>query len=135
MVRRTHLKGSCMDTHLLQSKFGLMGARLKMTHQARLLPQHAQFTVDVRSDRKGEYFDIRFVDGQVDLKVLDVRPEMRHLLLMAPAGKFLCGHDERHWFSAAVPGNASNVKTALVALKPVVVRMEEEGKGIRTKDR
>jgi hypothetical protein len=33
---------------------------------------------------------------------------MRHLLLMARSwtkDKFLCGHDERHWFVCAVPGD------------------------------
>jgi hypothetical protein len=126
-----------MDMQLLQCKFGLMGARVKIAPQARLSRTDARFTVDVRSDKKGEYFDIRLLEReQVEMNVLDVRPEMRHLLLMVPGGKFLCGHDERHWFVAAVPGsNASNVNTALVALKPAAVRLEEARKRIRTKDR
>lgn len=126
-----------MDMQLLERKFGLMGARVKIGLQARLSRRDARFTVDVVSDRKGEYFDIRLLENQqVELNVLDVRPEMRHLLLMAPGGKFLCGHDERHLFVAAVPGsNASNVNTALVALKPAAVRREEARKRIRTKDR
>jgi hypothetical protein len=90
-----------MDMQLLQRKFGLMGARVKIAPQARLSRTDARFTVDVRSDKKGEYFDIRLLESQqVEMNVLDVRPEMRHLLLMAPGGKFLCGHDERHWFVA-----------------------------------
>jgi len=45
--------------------------------------------------------------------------------MMAPGGKFLCGHDERHWFVAAVPGRGvSNVRTAMEALKPAAVRLE-----------
>lgn len=125
-----------VDMQLLEHKFGLMGARVKVGPLARRWCRDARFTVDVQSDRKGEYFEIRVLDNeQVEMSVLDVRPEMRHLLLMAPVGKFLCGHDERHWFAAAVPGNASNVKTALVALKPAAVRQEEARKGIRTKDR
>jgi hypothetical protein len=126
-----------MDKQLVQHKFGLMGARVEIGEYARLSRPEAQFTVDVRSDRKGEYFDIRVLESELfDLRVLDVRPEMRHLLLMVPDGKFLCGHDERHWFAAAVPGrSASNVKTALVALKPETVRWEEARKRIRTKDR
>jgi hypothetical protein len=38
--------------------------------------------------------------------------------------RFLCGHDERHWFVAAVPeeAHASNVRTAMEALKPAEVR-------------
>jgi hypothetical protein len=129
-----------MDMQLLEKKFRLMGARVKVG-----LPvpdwrtrwrTDIRFTVDVRSDRKGEYFEIGLLDHEhVELNVLDIQPEMRHLLLMAPVGKFLCGHDERHWFAAAIPGNASNVKTALVALKPAVIRLEEARKHIRTKDR
>ena len=44
--------------------------------------------------------------------------------------KFLCGHDERHWFVAGVPERApvSNVVTAMEALKPDVVRAQERGK-------
>jgi hypothetical protein len=125
-----------MDMQFLESKFKLMGARLKVGSLDRRLRSDAPFTVDVRSDRKGEYFDIRAVAYQhVEMTVLDVRPEMRHLLLMAPVGKFLCGHDERHWFAAAVPGNASNVKTAMEALKPWAVRHEQSMKRIRTRDR
>jgi hypothetical protein len=126
-----------MDMQLLEHKFGLMGARVKVGEQSRLSRENGQFTVDVRSDRRGEYFDIRVVENrQVEINVLDVRPEVRHLLLMAPGGKFLCGYDERHWFVAAVPGSkASNVKTAMEALKPVAVRLEEIRKRLRTKDR
>lgn len=81
------------------------------------------------------------------MAVLDVQPKDRHLLLMVrqPAkrpglpdikDKFLCGHDERHWFVAGVPEAApvSNVVTAQEALKPDLVRNLERGKkGKRTK--
>jgi hypothetical protein len=125
-----------MDVQLLKSKFGRMGARVEFGPLGRGFRSETRFTLDVRSDRKGEYFDIKALDyQQVEMTVLDVRPEMRHLLLMAPVGKFLCGHDERHWFAAAVPGNASNVKTAMEALKPWPVRHEQTRKRIRTRDR
>ncbi len=35
--------------------------------------------------------------------------------------RFLCGHDEREWFVAAVPGKASSVVQAMEALKPADV--------------
>jgi hypothetical protein len=125
-----------MDMQLIEDKFGRMGARVKFSPIVSRFRMEAAFTVDVRSDRKGEYFDIQSRDHQkVELSVLDVRADMRHLLLMAPVGKFLCGHDERHWFAAAIAGNASNVKTALVALKPAAVRWEEARKRVRTRDR
>jgi hypothetical protein len=36
--------------------------------------------------------------------------------------RFLCGHDEREWFVAAVPGGASSVRQAMDALQPQEVR-------------
>ena len=51
----------------------------------------------------------------------------RHLLLLVRGeekSKFLCGHDERHWFVAAVPEDArgvTGVRTAKVALQPELV--------------
>ena len=50
----------------------------------------------------------------------------RHLLLTVRDGqqfdRFLCGHDEREWFVAAVPGGASSVRQAMDALQPHGVR-------------
>jgi hypothetical protein len=66
--------------------------------------------------------------------VLDVRPADRHLLLMVrEAGekhKYLCGHDERHWFVAAVPESApvGTVCQAKEALKPAEVRSAQASK-------
>ena len=36
--------------------------------------------------------------------------------------RFLCGHDEREWFVAAVPGAASSVRQAMDRLQPPQVR-------------
>jgi hypothetical protein len=89
--------------------------------------------IDVRSDRKGEYFDLWFVDGEreVELEVVDADRADRHLLLLVRDGlekrKFLCGHDERHWFVAAVPESArgvTGVASAKAALQPAPVRLE-----------
>jgi hypothetical protein len=86
----------------------------------------------VAVDRRGERFDIRFAgrgEREVELEVVDVRPRNRHLLLLVRNGgeksKFLCGHDERHWFVAAVPEAArgvTGVETAKAALQPRAVR-------------
>src|SRR4051812_26563393 len=93
--------------------FSRMGARLKFAGTGadpREKWRVAQkLRIDVGRDRDGEYFDVRCQDGIVP-EVLDVRPAMRHLVLMARDGadknKFLLGHDERHWFAAAVPGDS-----------------------------
>jgi hypothetical protein len=61
----------------------------------------------------------------LDVSVMQAVPKQRHLLLAvrqpgadAKLDRFLCGHDEREWFVAAVPGGASSVRQALEALQP-----------------
>jgi len=65
---------------------------------------------------------------QADAEVVDVAPADRHLLLLVrredSKAKFLCGHDERHWFVAAIPEDArgvTGVETAKAALQPAIV--------------
>jgi hypothetical protein len=107
--------------------------------------------IDVEEDRHGEIFDIRYDDGSTpDLISVDVRPERRHLLLLLreqPAGRshlppvksrFLCGHDERHWFVAGVPeavAGVSSVRKAMDALKPVAVQQAELRLGVKARER
>jgi hypothetical protein len=112
-------------TEVLERRFAAMGARMKVAGPARGTPR-----IDVRSDGRGEYFDIRFAGSgePAGVEVVDVAPRDRHLLLLVRQGaeksKFLCGHDERHWFVAAVPevGGVSGVATAKAALQPASVR-------------
>lgn len=138
---------------ILEKRFGEMGARVVIQS---LPPDNQSFgetpspdsspRLDVRTDRKGEYFDIRFTSGveSDELLVLDVQPQDRHLLLMArnrgtgDKSKFLCGHDERHWFVAAIPEQArgvSGVKNAKEALQPDRVRTALDQRRVRPKDR
>jgi hypothetical protein len=51
--------------------------------------------------------------------------------------KFLCGHDERHWFVAAIPESApvGTVVQAKEALKPRDVRVAQAREGLRAKAR
>ncbi|WP_102125249.1 hypothetical protein [Deinococcus planocerae] len=98
------------------------------------------FAIDVASDRQGEHFLVRLPPDPPELSVLDVRPELGQLLLLARAeerkDKFLCGLDERHLFTAAVPGaGVRDVITAMRALKPAAVRTHEERLGVRSRDR
>src|SRR6185436_5266879 len=107
----------------LETKFEKMGARVKvMSLPDRLF--RGPVRIDVRRDKHGEYFDVRH-RSDVRVDVIDVKPSDRHLLLMARdaddvKSKFLCGHDERAWFVAAVPetAHAANVQAAKDALKP-----------------
>ena len=87
------------------------------------------FTIDVSSDRKGEYFEILRGRNAPDFEILQSLPKERHLLMMTSSGRrFLCGHDERHWFSAEVVKPVSSVRDARLALMPSGT--EEKVRGI-----
>ena len=130
-----------------------MGARLRVSTRAASARRgqgwHSQpdrsrpFTLDVQTAKNGQFFDIRLnpdVDSEVSFLVLDVQPADRHLLLMAKWGKtkerYLCGHDERFWFAAAVPEKTpvSSVLQAKNALKPEPVRRSEAIGKVRGRD-
>src|SRR5437868_1148519 len=99
-----------MDTGLLESRFALMGARVRFREIVNTNRWRRQSPgIDILTDDEGELFDVRLArDEPVEYEVVDLRPELRHLLLLGRRGgqkeKYLCGHDERHWFVCAVPG-------------------------------
>ena len=111
-----------MNTMALRKQFARLGARLEVIEA-----RGQALVLDINTDRKGEHFEIQ-VDDEVELTVVNVRPDIKHLVLHAEVdgrkGKYLCGHDERHWFVARVPDapGVSTVDTALEALKPRAVR-------------
>ncbi len=115
----------------LRRHFSRMGARVRVLPfgvRERRFRAGTKIRIDVSKDRSGEFFDIRSEEG-VAPEILDVQPSTRHLVLMVRDGdlknKFLLGHDERHWFAAAVPGEGiRDVRTAIASLRPV----EIEGK-------
>ena len=118
-----------MDTNLLDIKFARIGARLKVADRpSRRNRTTGVVSLDVQADRKGEFFEIvRQPWAEAEIAVLDVQPADRHLLLLVREGKekskFLCGHDERHWFVAGIPETApvGTVRQAKEALKPAEV--------------
>lgn len=130
-----------MSTDVIERHFERIGARAIFRVQSGRKNRLA-VSIDIGHDEHGEYFDIA-ADGRTvrDLSVVDTRPNLRHLLLMSRENsqkhKFLCGHDERHWFVAAVPERAaaSNVQTAFEALKPRDVKYELDRRGVRRKKR
>src|SRR5919199_3332191 len=116
-----------MSSALLERRFTAIGARVKVPRD----PWFGQPRINVHKDGRGEYFTIGFEgkDRAVELDVVDVQPRDRHLLLLARVGqeksKFLLGHDERHWFVAAIPESArgvTGVAAAKEALQPEAVR-------------
>ena len=122
----------------LETMFKRMGARVKFRET---VSQRRPAGIDIRADKHGEYFDIGVeATDLVEYQVIDIRPRQKHLLLMARRDngkqKFLCGHDERHWFVCAVPGaSVSSVSSAMEALQPSEVHEAVGRKLKRTKDR
>lgn len=130
-----------MNINTIERQFSTIGARAKV--RANLIQTvRTGVSIDIGRDDEGEFFDITVGrDAPRELTVLDVQPRLRHLLLMSRQDsekhKFLCGHDERHWFVAAVPERAavSSVKTAFEALKPAAVQLELNRKRVKRKNR
>jgi hypothetical protein len=122
-----------MGTEVLQRRFAAIGARLNVVGRQVGAPR-----IDVGSDALG-LFDIRFAGSgrRVELEVVDIDRADRHLLLLVRDGeeksKFLCGHDERHWFVASLPfaRRTVTVRGAMEALKPAIVLREQDRKGVR----
>jgi len=69
-----------------------------------------------------------------DIAFVDVRPDIRHLMIHADGGKFLCGMDERHWFVCGVDRTARNIDHARDLLKPFGREVEIQS-GVRHRDR
>lgn len=103
--------------NVMERPFSKMGAAVKVNVGARVT------NVNVLGDK----FIINLAEG-CDAEVVNIDAKDRHLLLMTRDGqtkaKFLCGHDERHWFVAAVPEQAAatTVRDAKAALMPERVR-------------
>lgn len=123
-------------------KFERIGVRARVREFTHLITRRnardPQVRLNILHDKKGAFFDIQ-VGKEVELLVLDVQPKMRHLLLMTRVhnktggepvikSKFLCGHDERDWFIAAIRRSdpVSSVRTAMESLKPAPVRVEQQ---------
>jgi hypothetical protein len=132
-----------MDANLLHNKFARLGARLKVADRpSRRGRAPAAILLDVQADRKGEFFELARQPGaEAEVTVLDVQPADRHLLLLVREGKdkskFLCGHDERHWFVAGIPEKApvGTVRQAKEALKPAEVQSAQARQRLRGKAR
>ncbi len=125
-----------MNAKLIESKFAAMGARFVMQenpeNRSSWARQTSNYAVDIGHDRQGQFYELRLsadLRENLEVTVLQVEPKNRHLLLFVrnhvrekTVDRFLCGHDEREWFVAAVPGNASTVRSAFEALQPPAVR-------------
>jgi len=143
-----------MDT-TVERKFQAIGARVKIAEAQDIRWRvNSPFRIDIGRDKEGEFFDIQ-VKKEVEMLVLDAQKDDRHLLLLVKDSspkqewdrktgefkmvkpkepgkfRFLCGHDERNWFTCAIPGNASSVFQAKQALKPTILREIESREGVK----
>jgi hypothetical protein len=141
-----------MNTQPIESGFAQVGARVKV----REIPSRwrqgdhswvnpTDYSLNIQRDGKGEFFEFRVpthLSDSLDVTVMQSEPKQRHLLLLVrKAGdkpqmdRFLCGHDEREWFIAAVPGGASSVRQAMDALQPAPVRQALASNRVSTNKR
>ncbi len=138
-----------MNTYeLITRKFTDIGARFRV-HAIEGGPRWIQrpqyFNINVDTDRKGEYFNLLLGEEPVEFLVPHLDAKDHHLVLMAKvpafAGaeelrwKFLCGHDERHWFVVGILPNIAGVDAAKESLKPDEVRLAQTLSRLRGKKR
>ena len=98
------------------------------------------FEIDIRQTGDREAFRLTYPASDViTAEALDIKPKQRHLILdvfgwrLPISGRYLCGHDERHWFVAALPFDhrTTTVRGAMESLKPDIVRREQKRKGVK----
>ncbi len=135
-----------MFTQPIEKHFGQMGARIAVRrprppggHRAMWWTPPGEYSLDIERDRAGEQFVLTVpesIEREAEFTVLQAKPKQRHLLLMArrdahsDIDRFLCGHDEREWFVAAVPGAVSTVADAMESLKPAAVLAAQARAGL-----
>ncbi len=128
-----------MKPENIRRKFEEIGATVRFGEESQ------NFRITIEKDRNEEYFQIHLAKNErLILAVDDTEPDDKHLLLMTKEKdangqetirKFLCGHDERHWFVASVPERPGTVRAAKEALKPTAVRQAQHDEQIKTKHR
>src|SRR5215475_2582545 len=132
-----------MDIELLKRHFAGIGARVKVAEvkvvRSGIVRMRVDAGINIGADAQGEFFDIKIdAESPRDYRVVDLRPEQHHLLLLSEKdkAKFLCGFDERHWFVCAVPGDGvTSVRSAMEALQPAEVRQAVQSRVKRAKNR
>ncbi|MDZ4405085.1 hypothetical protein [Prosthecobacter sp.] len=131
-----------MKLEHLERAFESIGARLRVEAPARRWGTNTGYSLDIGHDRHGQFFALRGNDASlaaVEFSLLNKQKDDRHLLLLVKnedgsrKDRFLCGHDEREWFVAAVPSTASTVVQAKEALKPAPVRQAQARKSLNAR--
>jgi len=106
--------------------------------------QPPRFSIDISEHRGKEHFLLQVREDQtesLDIQVVHLQRDIRHLLMLVRhpqdrgPEKFLCGHDERHWFVAAVPRRATHVDDAMELLKPSIAARSQRRARVKHKNR
>lgn len=114
-----------MHSDAVTRAFDSIGARLKQGTSSRLRNGRT-YDLNVERDRHGEFYSLALLVSRPAPIALHVAKDDRHLLLYLPsddgADRFLCGHDERHWFVAGISDRVTTVPAAKRSLLPVPLR-------------
>jgi len=117
----------------LQNAFGEIGAMLA---DDRFGPG---FEIDIVTRKQHEAYQLQHPwDDSLTLEVVDVHRHLRHLVLdvtgwrLPISGRYLCGHDESHWFVAGLSfgRKTGTVRGAMESLKPEIVRREQRRQSV-----
>lgn len=127
----------------IRRRFERIGARAELRDGERrdFVNIRNPLAVDILADAQGEYYDFVCLTRRLDLRVADTEPHGRHLLLEASnsggTARLLCGHDELHWFVAALPetSRARSVHEAKEDLKPDAISMIDQRRHDRLRHR
>ncbi len=81
----TLLKGNVMSVQSIERQFFRIGAPSKDWSSSRSRKaQRQRFSIDIGVDTEGEFFELSIQPRLVtETQVLDLQPELRHLLLMS----------------------------------------------------
>lgn len=118
----------------LQQAFSEIGARLAEETFGR------RFEIDIVTRDDGEAYQLqRPRRDSLIMEVMDVHQHLRHLVLdvtglwLPISGRYLCGHDESHWFVAGLDFSrrTATVRGAMESLKPDIVRREQRRKKVK----
>lgn len=131
-----------MNPTPIERQFERLGVRIKIRPTASTGGAAEDYSLDVRRDREGDHFVLTVAAARqaaLEAQVLQNRPAEKHLLLMVrnegDIDRFLCGHDEREWFVAAIPDAVSTVDAAMESLKPGPVRLAQVRAGLNARER
>jgi hypothetical protein len=138
-----------MHLEALTRQFARIGADLEIVERPFVRGRNGatNFSLDIQEEGRKEFYMLEIAKPAIetiDFQVLNARVDLRHLVLMAKnvsgevvsKEKFLCGHDERHWFVAGLPETGvTDVRTAMEALKPRAAHFAQLRAGVKAKNR